>query len=291
MGDSIKNKDKNKTIQAIVMSGGGVKGLAYIGVLEYLEKTKTLQNISTFVGCSIGAFACMLIALGYSSFVIKNVMNNYDMSKLNYPSVMCLVNNLGLDNGDRLEQFIKTWLKNADFEQNITLLELHTKTNKTLVVSVTDILSKEAVLIDYHTFPEIPVYLAVKMSMSIPFVYRPVLYLGRYYCDGYLSCNFPVRYFKTEISKPNEILCFHFETEPIKNESIHELEYINNIIKTPMSVIQKMDILYALSKKFKVIAINIPLEFSSLKFELTKEEKSKLYTIGLDSCKILLLEN
>lgn len=286
-------KNKKNIIQAIVMSGGGIKGLAYIGVLEFLEKKEKLQDITTFVGCSIGAFACMLMALDYRSSVIKNVMDNYDMTKLNYPSVLCLVNNLGLDNGDKLEQFIKTFIKNADFDQNVTLLELYSKTNKKLVVSVTDVLSKEPVLIDYISFPEIPIYLAVKMSMSIPFVYRPIFYLGKYYCDGYLSCNFPVRYFNSESkdsdSEPSKILCFHFETEQVESNTsgIQDFDYINNIIKTPMSVIQKMDIRYALSKKFTVISIKIPVEFSSLKFELSKEEKNKLYNIGYEACSCL----
>ena len=36
-----------KIINTLILSGGGVKGIAYIGALKYLDELKTKENYST----------------------------------------------------------------------------------------------------------------------------------------------------------------------------------------------------------------------------------------------------
>ena len=50
-------------IDTLVLSGGGVKGLYYIGVLKKLEELNILKNINKFAGTSIGAFFSALISI------------------------------------------------------------------------------------------------------------------------------------------------------------------------------------------------------------------------------------
>lgn len=56
----------------VVLSGGGAKGAAHIGVLKVLEKHRV--PVDYIVGTSIGAYVGGLYALGYSAAEIENIM-------------------------------------------------------------------------------------------------------------------------------------------------------------------------------------------------------------------------
>lgn len=56
----------------LVLSGGGAKGAAHIGILKVLEQNKV--PIDYVVGTSIGAYVGGLYALGYSAEEIENIM-------------------------------------------------------------------------------------------------------------------------------------------------------------------------------------------------------------------------
>ncbi len=51
----------------LVFKGGGVKGLAYIGVMQALEEKKVLGSLKRISGSSAGAINAVLVAFGYTS--------------------------------------------------------------------------------------------------------------------------------------------------------------------------------------------------------------------------------
>ncbi len=51
----------------LVFEGGGVKGIAYVGALEVLEKEGILGSIERVAGTSAGAMVAVLVALGYTA--------------------------------------------------------------------------------------------------------------------------------------------------------------------------------------------------------------------------------
>ena len=52
-----------KGIDTLVFSGGGAKGLYYIGILKKLEELNIINNINSIAGTSIGAFFGSLIII------------------------------------------------------------------------------------------------------------------------------------------------------------------------------------------------------------------------------------
>ena len=67
----------NKKIN-LILQGGGIKGLAYIGALRYLEeKNYQIEYIS---GTSIGAILGALVASGYNSYELENIIDNIAQS-------------------------------------------------------------------------------------------------------------------------------------------------------------------------------------------------------------------
>jgi NTE family protein len=79
---AIKHKysvKKKRPVIALVLSGGGAKGAAHIGVINILEKYHV--PIDIIVGTSIGSYVGGLSALGYNAQEIKALMFNTDWER------------------------------------------------------------------------------------------------------------------------------------------------------------------------------------------------------------------
>lgn len=155
----------------LVLSGGGSRGIAQIGVLRALAEHGI--EVDRVAGTSVGAIIGALFAAGYSpAEMLKffKTKNPFHLSKLA----------LGKPG------FIDTAKIVADFaeyfpENNFGALD------KPLSIVATDMLESEPVL--FETGPLIPAILA---SSSVPLVFTPVEIGDRWYADGGIASNFPV---------------------------------------------------------------------------------------------------
>lgn len=64
----------------LVLSGGGAKGAAHIGVLKYMEEAGI--PIDYIAGTSMGAIVGGMYALGYTSDEILDIINKVDWDRL-----------------------------------------------------------------------------------------------------------------------------------------------------------------------------------------------------------------
>ena len=64
----------------LVLSGGGAKGAAHIGVLKYIEEAGI--PIDYIAGTSMGSIVGGMYALGYSSSEILDIINSVDWNRL-----------------------------------------------------------------------------------------------------------------------------------------------------------------------------------------------------------------
>jgi NTE family protein len=76
--DAIATKQRPKI--GLVLSGGGAKGAAHIGVLKYLEEAGI--PIDYIAGTSMGSIVGGMYALGYSSEEILEVISSVDWDRL-----------------------------------------------------------------------------------------------------------------------------------------------------------------------------------------------------------------
>lgn len=268
----------------IVLSGGCSKGLAYIGVIDFLQEKNMLSNIKEYIGCSVGAFAALLMSLDYDSQILKDVFDDYNLDMLKKFRITTFFDKYGLDDGKKVEKFIKIFIKGKHFDENITLEKFHEKTNKKIVTVVTNINTKKPEFISMDNYPSMPLYLAVKMSMTIPFIYEPVKYNNNLYVDGGITCNFPVRYYY-DILKPEErckVLCFCFNEE-FKSEKIKSFDdYLYNTLKSSFSTIETNEKNFANKNDFNIITIPVKI-YTNFNLQLPRQEKEDLYSSGYHS--------
>ena len=103
--NNILNKTKNiKKITKLVLSGGGIKGIAHIGVLHAFEDKGVLKDIKTIVGCSAGAIVAFLYVIGFAPKELYKIAIKFDFTKFKSTNIKFenLFNKFGLENGNKM---------------------------------------------------------------------------------------------------------------------------------------------------------------------------------------------
>ena len=158
---------------ALVLGGGGTKGLAHLGVLYELEQMGIHPDL--IVGCSSGAIIGALYA--DHPHVKRLAPLLVGLKKSDLIDFSFLASKFGLVKGISLRNFLQDQLKSRTFQE----LKIP------LVVVATDLNTGE--LIELGGGKIIPALVA---SAAVPGVFKPVNYLGRYLVDGGVANPIPV---------------------------------------------------------------------------------------------------
>jgi len=190
----------NKNDWALVLSGGGAKGLAHIGVLKALEKAKFPKPqliVGTSMGSIIGGlFACGKTPAELSHFAVKefNIDDYLDSSvfKLNGPvkkviqtgqALASLATRPGMDTGQRLLNLLEDLSGGKKIEE----------TGIPFRCNAMDLLSGKEVVFSSGSIAR-----AMRASMSFPFFFEPFIEGEMCLVDGGLLDNMPVAIARNE---------------------------------------------------------------------------------------------
>ncbi|XP_035663477.1 uncharacterized protein YqhO-like [Branchiostoma floridae] len=219
----------------LVLKGGGAKGIAYIGAAKVLDDAGILPNIRRFAGTSAGAITAALLAIGMSPQDLldelsqKNLMDLLDppvrkgwFSFLEwFPHIPGVPSWLTVDNmsmalaavtdrgicegeefldwfGDILDRHLERLhpdMYKKGLNKDITFDKLyHTLGVELCVVAYNMVLGNETYF-HVKTTPMMKIREAVRMSMSIPVVFKPFemgLIYPYTFIDGGLAANYPL---------------------------------------------------------------------------------------------------
>jgi len=155
----------------LVLSGGGARGVAHIGILKALDEMGIKFSIAS--GTSAGSIVAALYAYGYKPDEIFDVVKNLSIFKSVSPAWTWA----GLLKMDGLELLLRKYIP----ENNFNTLKIP------LTVAATEIRIGRI-----HYFEEGELIPAIVSSCSIPAVFNPVSFNGGLYVDGGLLDNLPV---------------------------------------------------------------------------------------------------
>ena len=165
----------------LFIGGGGCSGFIFVGCLEYIHENKLL-DLKNFYGCSIGSLiGCLYI----SGITPKNMLINFlkldivDIVNYNFNNLFSenhIISNSLLDN---LLGFL--WEVN---DENITLGEFYNKYKVNVNIYATNISKNKYTNLSNVDYPEVKLKDALKASMTIPFLFKPVKINGDTYIDG-----------------------------------------------------------------------------------------------------------
>lgn len=163
---------------ALVLSGGGSRGLAHIGVLQVLAQEQL--PIDIVVGTSVGALVGGLYANGLPIQKIETMAEDIGWGKISNISLASLVRLLiteKLLSSKKMEKYLHKQIGDKRFD------ELPIK----FACVACDIQTGERII-----FREGPVIPAMRASATIPGVFQPVEYRHRLLVDGGVVDNQPV---------------------------------------------------------------------------------------------------
>ena len=158
---------------ALVLGGGGSKGLAHLGVLYELEQVGIHPDL--IVGCSSGGIVGALYADDPHVKRLEPLL--IGLKKSDLIDFSFFASKYGLVKGYSLRNFLEKELKAHYFEE----------LKVALIVVATDLKTGE--LIELGGGEIIPALIA---SAAVPGVFKPVKYLGRYLVDGGVANPIPV---------------------------------------------------------------------------------------------------
>jgi predicted acylesterase/phospholipase RssA len=200
---------------ALVLSGGGTKGLSMLGATGFLKKNGYLDNVNLYVGTSIGAIIATAIAYGLDPDDI------FDKRVLGFKycpdvDISLLDKAFGLDSGANFDK----WLSHL-FPAALTFESLFQSTKCTVVIVATNLNKRHAEYFSRLTTPTMSIRLALRISCSVPVYFAAVTMDGMMYTDGAVTDNFAVDYaiemgakkmlgirFKPQIKPPNSKWAF-----------------------------------------------------------------------------------
>lgn len=166
------HSSKGKKI-GLVLGSGAARGLAHIGIIKVLEKNNI--PIDFIAGSSIGALIGGLYAATKDIEYVENLAlttNWQEMVKMIDPAF-----GSGFLSGDKVKDYIRRSLKQKTFDD----LKIP------FVAVTTDMQAGEPIV-----FKDGDLGLAIRASISMPFVFHTVKYDGKILCDGGLSMPVPV---------------------------------------------------------------------------------------------------
>ncbi len=196
--------DKNRPKIGLVLSGGGARGLAHIGVLRELEKKRI--PIDYIAGTSMGSIIGGLYATGMSTEDIEWVVKSIDWDRVFRPTTDRKKQQYSAKQADK-DYFVdlelglskggpKSGKGFAGGQQLMLELQRIVGSIKTqnfddfpipFRAVASDLNAAEPYVIDHGDLA-----MAMRASMAVPLVFGPVKHQGRFLADGGILNNLPV---------------------------------------------------------------------------------------------------
>jgi len=264
----------------LCLSGGGSKGIAQLGALEFLSKNGLLQQIEGYSGTSIGSVWATLLCCGYTPSEIYTQILTIDLQ----PSpkeidFIGILSNYGLITFHKFNEILRNIIrKKLDFVP--TFRELYKISKKELHITSLNVTQNKVVYFSHKTYPNLDVVDAIRMSCNLPWIFTKIEFEGDLYTDGGLSDHIPHCVF----GKTKNILAICISGKA------PELEKFGGFVKYSYSI--AFHAIKKLEKYQRDIAgencffIDILMEDNQLlNIIMSKEEKEFLFLKGFNTAK------
>ena len=281
--------ENSNNIKNLVIEGGGIKGVAFVGAIKALEEKDILAGINNFIGSSAGSFIAAFLAIRMPYKDIKNAINGLDYTQIKDGHIFAIlynfIKNFGLYLGDYLITYTAGILQKYTGNGNITFKEVYDKYGNTLVITGTNISKGLVEYFSYKNYPDMPIKTAMRISMSIPYFFEAVDFDGCTWVDGGVLDNYPFNYFQdsehtlglklvnNNEKRDNTIYHYHKNIENIKDFSIYLIDAMTN----------QIDRLHVNNNYWKATITINTLGVGTTDFDISNDKRKELMKEGYNS--------
>ena len=185
----------------LALSGGATKGAAHIGAMKALQEAGLVP--SWISGTSAGSMVAALYACGYNIKEMENIALSLsrDIYDTDYKGIIGGILQWvvfkdtkwdGLMKGKKLESLMKKWtegkwMRESNIPLAITAVDINT--GRTVIF----VSSKRKLDDDLYTIyrDDVPIYQAVRASIAIPVIFKPINLHGMRLVDGGVTESVP----------------------------------------------------------------------------------------------------
>lgn len=266
----------------IAFAGGGIRGIAHVGVLKALEENNI--KIEAVGGTSAGSIVAALYAMGYKPYYIYVLFKKYaqDIINIGNSSIVNGIGNFvktkkigiaGLNDGTLLEKMFnelatrKKMKVFADIKMPLVIPAVDIAEAKEYIF--TNCAPRNNVNDEYIT--EISIGKAIRASSSFPAYFCPCEYKKHIFMDGGVLDNTPILPLK-KICK-HKVMAVNFEADPVEENC----DVMDIIMKTLDIMGNKIA-----EESFKQsdLVLTVPTDKAGL-FDI--EKMDKCYKFGYDT--------
>ena len=266
----------------IAFAGGGIRGIAHVGVLKALEENNI--KIEAVGGTSAGSIVAALYAMGYKPYYIYVLFKKYaqDIINIGNSSIVNGIGNFvktkkigiaGLNDGTLLEKMFnelatrKKMKVFADIKMPLVIPAVDIAEAKEYIF--TNCAPRNNVNDEYIT--EISIGKAIRASSSFPAYFCPCEYKKHIFMDGGVLDNTPILPLK-KICK-HKVMAVNFEADPVEENC----DVMDIIMKTLDIMGNKIA-----EESFKQsdLVLTVPTDRAGL-FDI--EKMDKCYKFGYDT--------
>jgi NTE family protein len=279
-------------ITKLVFSGGGLLAAAFVGAYEELLKHKYIDeaHLNGFAGASAGSIAAAFLACNSGIEFVKKIFSETDFEALKedrfgaITQYFSLMTKYGRCSGERMKQWLFQNFEKLTGISDITFQQVFEKFGNELVINGTLLNRYIPVKFDRHNCPDMKVVDAIRISISYPPDFEPVVIDGQYFVDGGIADNYPITIFdNSDRSNASQTLGFflannYAHKHKERNAKIsNKDEYVEAIIESMRCNIPGNQV--AETDRSRTIMIDV-CDYSPMNFALKKSDIKLLISHG-----------
>jgi predicted acylesterase/phospholipase RssA len=220
-------------LKNLVLSGGGVTAIGFLGILKLLYEYDLIKEIEHYIGTSMGAIICYLLTIGFTHNELLEFSKLFNFSKITedikLDNFLC---NYGFVDMNNIKIILKNISSVKNIGNDITFIHHYEKTNKKLSITGTCLSDFKLYYFNHQNTPNMKIFDAILISCCIPLLFQPIEYDNKCWIDGGIINNFPIDYCNNEIDNTLGIaikdICFEkCSIDPKKDLP----DYLSNLFK------------------------------------------------------------
>lgn len=275
-------------IDTLVISGGGVKGISFIGVLKYLQQNKKDINIKTICTVSVGSIIGFLYAIGYTSEEMEAEILSKNLLDLQDVKLKTFLKNYGLDSGKGVINWLEGLVERKGYNKTLTFKQLYKKNNIDLCIGSTNLNKYTDIFFNWKISPNLRIIRAIRMSIGIPLVFSAIKYKGDIHVDGGIINNYPIKLFENNLDNVLGLKLFAKGERGIDSINQDILSIDSFLYHVVACFLLQKERGSTLSYKYSEHTIFVDANHvtHSMNFNLNNDEKTNLIQLGYNAAKL-----
>jgi NTE family protein len=192
-----------QTLKNISFSGGGFRGLAFLGCVKALQEKDLIQSAKSFAGSSVGAFIATLVVCGADYQYLKEAsvgackfFSNFNFDILSFlkKGNVGFRSSFGIYRTEDLRDYLKTCIQrvlNVDYD--VTFGDLYSRNPVDLIITASCLETKTPFYFSHTTTKDVTVSEALSISCSIPLLFGKTMFDNKTLVDGCLVERLPMQ--------------------------------------------------------------------------------------------------